>query len=125
MAKPTESQRKTIFPSLDPVTSSLEIFPKKRNSNYRKSRKRRSFTTALPCQPTGDLAESIMVKPGVEMYGEFAQTQAGDFPSAPQFPSLENGFIRLYLMSCLGDFKKIIAHPDQHSQPPPGLPAST
>lgn len=86
---------------------------------------RRSFTTALSCQPIGDLEESIMVKPGVEMYGEFAPTQAGDFPSEPQFPPLENGFIRLYLMSCLRDFKKVISHPDQHSQPLPGLPAFT
>lgn len=56
------------FPSLNPVTSSLKIFSKKKNSNYRKPRKRRSFAITLLWQVTGDLAESIMVKLGLETY---------------------------------------------------------
>lgn len=68
MPKPSKSQEKKKFPSLNPITSSLEIFSKKKDSTYRKPRKRRSFPITLLREATGHLAESVMVKSGVETY---------------------------------------------------------
>lgn len=120
LAKPTESQeKKMFFPSLDPVTSSLETFPKKGNSNERKGRKR-SFTAALLCQPIRAPAKFVTVKPVGEAFGGFAPDLGKRFSlcASVSFP-VKWGLIRLLLMGCLGDFKEIISHPDQHGRPWP------